>query len=1362
MAWYDRFLARFPRNSVSKTVLKYSAADLLDRMVLVEGGKFKTPQRSNTWLNSYYDGVLQEYTGGTDYRFDPNHLAELYGAGLTAWACMNYNARQVSSVGMVVIDQNGELVMDSPIEYWLQNSKKVIHFTEISLQLWGSAYLVKSRNVHGYPYILKWVNNLLVSVQMTPDKKSIAYYMIDNVRYSPNDVIAIHRFDPLNEFGGLSEFEMAMRSVQTENNILDFSRAFFGNSARPDGMLIYEGNISPEEIEKARDDWKQFQGSGNQFKTFVSSNSSGKWTWQQITANIPDLALRDTRNSAIIGTCQAFGVTPALIGAGTVSDPLSAQNTLKQARINHLLDRVEPEADMICEVLSEEWLSEFEHGFTKYTLIPDPKGILAETKFTSDRWSLVQGMLSQGVLTADEARRYVGLDAMPSLIQINPQNYLTLWDKGIIPFGELCRAIGREIPEDEKVYEGLRIWDFDPSRKQKPPLTLSTRADRGDGSVILGLGDNPEIKKVVRLLKKKFPDLTFEDPASWYVTLLYLPKVQGDMGEFGLYVGDMGYDNFELTVTGLGSFETPDGYTVHLEVELTSDLASFQKDLVTLADDFSFEVSEYSRQYHPHITLGYTPNKPELPDLKNEIKLIPVSIVVSHEVGDKWVTDKNFAQWTIRNQELDEWSAKVREYGYQVTFLPKDLDPETSDWIKLQLSQGWNPDVVFETARTALQTGKQPLPLGATRAEYNQYWSSFDEMESLVGQDFLAYMEEISPEIIQAVERLFDFSLTETEAETFTLPVTISDKQQLVNTWVGNGANLGSLSNLVLAGASTAQAIVDTQRAVMMDTNWQLVATEAVKVAQDHALSLINDLDTTTEQRIRDLIVQSIREGWAKDELMGKVHDELVFGGVAGTNLLDRAENIAQTESVMAYNLGAFDRWEKAGVTQASWQTVRDERVCFPANAPITTDNGLVPISEIKVGDKVLTRLGYKSVVALSKRLYSGKMVRLITTGQDIVSTANHPIWVDGRDWVEAENVKVGDFLQTADNQLVKVVRVVNFIFSDSQNYPMFALQKIIFLLVSFWSFVPIISVNLNDYVRIPYEKINGVASYFEFLMKWNVHVFKRQPNFSFNASLPSKLAITTDTAKSSEVAWYNTKIFPTVFTRDNMWWSPARFRTVPSWKTFIARESLTTTPANEFWFLVFLLTFVTTMSIPFFVTLWDGKNLSALLTGFTDHLFFSALVVASLTTELFQSIKSGYISIKLLSAMFTLSGFTLLVAFMITIRTTKDSLSSFNLVGFFHNSFSAKVTSRFNHIVDLSFWTYYIWKREMFVYNLEVADKPEYYAYGFLVHNCKVCNSLHGVVGDLNVGWVSPLNGQTYYEIAHPRCRCFRRPVVS
>jgi hypothetical protein len=102
---------------------------------------------------------------------------------------------------------------------------------------------------------------------------------------------------------------------------------------------------------------------------------------------------------------------------------------------------------------------------------------------------------------------------------------------------------------------------------------------------------------------------------------------------------------------------------------------------------------------------------------------------------------------------------------------------------------------------------------------------------------------------------------------------------------------------------------------------------------------------------------------------------------------------------------------------------------CFASGTPITAaDGGRKPIEEIRVGDKVMAFDGKSDTV---KRVYAresdhvreiwyrseeGEVRRLETTDE-------HLLWIDGRDWVPARKVEIGDNLMSLGKRKWKVER---------------------------------------------------------------------------------------------------------------------------------------------------------------------------------------------------------------------------------------------------------------------------------------------------------------------------------------------------
>ena len=115
----------------------------------------------------------------------------------------------------------------------------------------------------------------------------------------------------------------------------------------------------------------------------------------------------------------------------------------------------------------------------------------------------------------------------------------------------------------------------------------------------------------------------------------------------------------------------------------------------------------------------------------------------------------------------------------------------------------------------------------------------------------------------------------------------------------------------------------------------------------------------------------------------------------------------------------------------------------FTAETPVHTDEGQKPIEEIEVGDKVLSEdpetgeQGYFEVVAITSHAVDEVLhITLDVEDEDsdndeqqlntdtMEVTPEHPVYVEGKGWLWAENLSIGDRLRRADGGMAKVLAI--------------------------------------------------------------------------------------------------------------------------------------------------------------------------------------------------------------------------------------------------------------------------------------------------------------------------------------------------
>lgn len=95
----------------------------------------------------------------------------------------------------------------------------------------------------------------------------------------------------------------------------------------------------------------------------------------------------------------------------------------------------------------------------------------------------------------------------------------------------------------------------------------------------------------------------------------------------------------------------------------------------------------------------------------------------------------------------------------------------------------------------------------------------------------------------------------------------------------------------------------------------------------------------------------------------------------------------------------------------------RDDHGCFVAGTMVLTGIGWRPIETVKPGVSVLTSDGWRKVTDAAMTSESASVYDLYTSdGTRLRGTGNHPVWVEGRGYIELRAMRYGDIIGTPRN----------------------------------------------------------------------------------------------------------------------------------------------------------------------------------------------------------------------------------------------------------------------------------------------------------------------------------------------------------
>ena len=279
--------------------------------------------------------------------------------------------------------------------------------TEIYLCLWGAAFWAIERGDDGEPELWPLRPDRMAVI---PDRRRYVRGFVyrgnaDPVAYTPEEIIWLRYFNPMEELAGLSPLAPARLSADMGHEGLLFNRNLLRNSARPDFLLLTNQEMNETELEEFYTRWEsRYQGADNSYRPAVASAVRDVKT---LGLSHRDLDFIQGLRWSLEEVSRTYGVPKVLLGDFERATYANVQAAERMFWRNTIV----PEVRFLEEQLNRVLLPRL--GYPELTVEFDLSVIEALQEDENSRVQRETALLDRGVLTINEVRRERNLPEVP-------------------------------------------------------------------------------------------------------------------------------------------------------------------------------------------------------------------------------------------------------------------------------------------------------------------------------------------------------------------------------------------------------------------------------------------------------------------------------------------------------------------------------------------------------------------------------------------------------------------------------------------------------------------------------------------------------------------------------------------------------------------------------------------------------------------------------------------------------------------------------------------------------------------------------------------------------------------------------------
>ena len=234
-------------------------------------------------------------------------------------------------------------------------------------------------------------------------------YTVGGREYSipKEDICHLALPNPGGDLYGLSPLQVLSRNVNLDLNMTDFAKVYFQNAGVPSGLLKIKRRLqTQEEASVIRARWRSQFGGRNNFHRVAILDEDADYV--PMAHSPKDMALPELHDLTESRICAVFGVPAILVGAN-VGLQRSTYSNYREARIAFHSETLEPMVSRILRHFNRNMIDEYPGNETLTVDWAEMRSSLDDREAMTSR---VTGLFAGGILTLNEAREQLGLQAV--------------------------------------------------------------------------------------------------------------------------------------------------------------------------------------------------------------------------------------------------------------------------------------------------------------------------------------------------------------------------------------------------------------------------------------------------------------------------------------------------------------------------------------------------------------------------------------------------------------------------------------------------------------------------------------------------------------------------------------------------------------------------------------------------------------------------------------------------------------------------------------------------------------------------------------------------------------------------------------